>query len=204
MKKRIIRILKRIWDKENHRRFGWKLKKFLPNKLHDKYIYWVGDFKKWLESGDFPWFSELLKAEKKRAELVKRRQYEWCQHIAGSSPLSCAIDPYERTSIVWHHTGAAGWVGICLVCQRQFAPSDSDFGFWFAKTSYSKPSASGAHKTTHAPKEFPKYDLTGHDDGMEATPPDEFSVMTDKELHDTYQAALAYVKQERENAPSKP
>lgn len=95
----------------------------------------------------------LFKKNEKDLEIRKKSGIKYsqdnCDHIGGCNPLSDERDIRGRTSILWHRTDAGVEVGICLVCQRFFRPSDEpdgqkhDYWYWRKKPSMCRPSASG-------------------------------------------------------------
>ena len=66
---------------------------------------------------------------------------ETCSHIVGDTPQGVAKDWLRRTAIVWHTLNTGIEFGICLNCQHQFWPSDSDYSKWRLQKSFCFPSS---------------------------------------------------------------
>lgn len=84
-----------------------------------------------------------LELEKAKKAVVHREQYEACDHIAGSNPLSEQRDIAGRTSIAWHRNDVGVEQGICTICQRVFLPHQKDYVQWRKRPSFCKLSAAG-------------------------------------------------------------
>ena len=81
---------------------------------------------------------------------------ETCSHIVGDTPHGVAKDWLRRTAIVWHTLNTGIEFGICLNCQHQFWPSDSDYSKWREEKSHCYPSSAGKEEPME-PGEIPDY-----------------------------------------------
>lgn len=95
-------------------------------------------------------FDKNAKIQAKRLKDAVAYEQNNCEHIAGSSRLSEEHDLRGRTAILWHTTDVGVDVGICLVCQRFFRPTDPvdgqghDYTYWRKKPSMCKISRAGS------------------------------------------------------------
>ena len=95
-------------------------------------------------------FDRNAKIQAKRLKDAIAYEQNNCEHIAGSSRLSEEHDLRGRTAILWHTTDVGVDVGICLVCQKFFRPTDKpdaqghDYTYWRKKPSMCKISRAGA------------------------------------------------------------
>lgn len=125
---------------------------FRPNmfkKQWDRFCGWLArKLKKHLQDKNEKLFQDQQKKIEEYARLNTKYAQDTCRHIAGCNVLSEKVDPFGRTSIIWHSFNDGIAIGICTVCQRIFKPSDTDYEHWKGIKSFNKGSAANSSKYT--------------------------------------------------------
>ena len=114
-------------------------------KLLFRFIGWAKQrFEQFLVDENEKQFRKIERQLGTRRKAALLTEQNNCDHVAGCSLLGEMRDPRGRTSIAWHTSDLGIEFGICLVCQRQFWPSDPDYAFWRKQPCMNRPSRAGS------------------------------------------------------------
>lgn len=124
----------------------WKLNRFCD---------WTNFARWYAQEQNEKLYKEQARRIRLQAEAATKYAQDSCAHLAGCSLLgeSCS----DRTSIVWHTLNSGKTIGICLVCQKQWKETDSDFLEWKSKPCFNAPSTA----TNKASSELENQDRIG-------------------------------------------
>jgi hypothetical protein len=191
------------------------------------FLWLVGLFKRkperFPESENTENFREANRQIEERGKAAILSEHNNCDHIAGCSRLSDLRDLQGRTSIVWHQLSFRVTFGICLVCQRQFWPTDPDYDFWKRQRSFSKSSSEGSRwfadpqatvqkflkeevrpfELDPNPRKLPRFTAMDWDDHYKsrAYPATDLDALSDSEIERLWKEVMEFRKTGQEPIP---